>query len=145
MQTVQLHELPFQFLIKLLHWIGFSDVLIWKGRLFQTFGPYTFKVFSPKVTWFHSGVSRFSLYCSLINLLFSLTLKILFINSGFNLLFYIFHHTNSSTYLHSFLLFLLFPVNLHKILSNHSRSALFWRLSTLFRDLAVGNIQARRQ
>ena len=148
MQTVQLHELPFQFLVKLLHWIGFSDVLIWKGRLFQT-GPYTFKVFPPKVTWFHSGVSRFSLYCSLINLLFSLTLKILFINSGFSLfILLIFQHTNFSTYLHSFLLFLLFLINLHKILSNHCikiEALFFWRLSILFRDLAVENIQARRQ
>ena len=82
---MQLHELPFQFFIKLLNWIRFSDVLIWKGRLFQTFDPYTFKLFAPKVTWFHSGVSRFNLYCSLTNLLFSLTLKILFINSGYSL------------------------------------------------------------
>ena len=120
MQTVQLHEFPFQFLIKLLNWIRFLDVLIWKGRLFQTFGPYTFKLFAPKVTWFHLGVSRFNLYCSLTNLLFSLTLKILFINSGFSLfIVLIFQHTNFSTYLHSFLLFLLFLINLHKILSNH--------------------------
>ena len=81
---MQLHEFPFQFLIKLLNWIRFLDVLIWKGRLFQTFGPYTFKLFAPKVTWFHLGVSRFNLYCSLTNLLFSLTLKILFKNSGFS-------------------------------------------------------------
>ena len=46
--------------------------------------PYTFKPFAPKVTWFHLGVSRFNLYCSLTNLLFSLTLKILFKNSGFS-------------------------------------------------------------
>ena len=70
MQTVQLHELPLTCLIKLLNWIRFSDFLIWKGRLFQTFGPYTFKLFAPKVTWFHSGVSRFNLYCSLTNPLF---------------------------------------------------------------------------
>ena len=120
MQTVQLHEFPFQFLIKLLNWIRFSNVLIWKGGLFQTFGLYTFKLFAPKVTWFHSGVTRFNLYCSLTNLLFSLTLKILFINSGFSLfIVLIFQHTNFSTYLHSFLLFLLFLINLHKILSNH--------------------------
>ena len=149
MQTVQLHEFPFQFLIKLLNWIRFLDVLIWKGRLFQTFGPYTFKLFAPKVTWFHLGVSRFNLYCSLTNLLFSLTLKILFINSGFSLfIVLIFQHTNFSTYLHSFLLFLLFLINLHKILSNHCikiEALFFWRLSILFRDLAVENIQARRQ
>ena len=73
------------FFIKLLNWIRFSDVLMWKERLFQTFDRYTFKLFAPKVTWFHSRDSRFNLYCSLTNLLFSVTLRILFINSGFSL------------------------------------------------------------
>ena len=122
MQTVQLHELPFQFLIKLLNWIRFADVLIWKGRLFQTFGPYTYKPFAPKVTCFHSGVSRFNLYCSFTNLLFSLNLKMLFIKTGFSLFvaLYISAHKflNLFTLIFTFLA-LLFLINHHKILSNH--------------------------
>ena len=120
MQTVQLHKSPFQFLIKILNWFRFSDVLIWKERLFRTFGLYTFKLFAPKVTWFHSEVSRFNLYCSLTNL-YSLwpqrycskTLDLAY------LLFYIFQYTNFLNHLHSFLLFLFFLINLHKVLSNH--------------------------
>ena len=76
-----------------------------------------FQTFSPKVTWFHSGVSKFNLYCSLLNRLLSLTLKMKTLYLGY-LLFYKFQHTNFSTYLHSFLHFLLFLINLHKILSN---------------------------
>ena len=36
---MQLHETPFQFLIKLLKALGFSAVLILIGRLFQISGP----------------------------------------------------------------------------------------------------------
>ena len=77
-----------------------------------------FQIFVPKVTWFHSGVSRVNLYCSFTNFLFSLTSKILFINSGFNyLLFHIFQYTNSHLFTLIFT-FLLFLINLRKILSD---------------------------
>ena len=109
-QTVQLHKLSFEFSIELLHIFRFSDDLIWKGRLFQISGLCTFKPFATKVTWFHWGVSRLNFYCSLTNIEFSLTLNILFINSGFSLLIasYIFQHAKSSTYIHSFWPSLLF-------------------------------------
>ena len=113
MQTVQLHELPFQFLIKLLDWIRFSDVLIWRGRLFQTFSPCTFKLSTPKVTWFHSGVSRFNFVPLLIFILFDLKYVV------HKLWIYIFQQASRSSYLHSFLPLLLFLIKLHKMLSNH--------------------------
>ena len=120
MQTMQLQELPFQFFIKLLNWNRFSDILIWKGSLFQTFDPYPFKLFTSEIFWFHSGVSRFNLYCSLTNLLFSLTLKILFINSGLSL--FIVLYISQYNFLNLFTLIFTFPlflINLQKILSNH--------------------------
>ena len=89
------------------NWIRFSDVLLWKGRLFQTFDPYIFNLFFPKVTWFHSGVSRFNLYCSLTNLLFCLTLRILFVNSGFSL--FIVLYISTHKFLNLFTLIFTFP------------------------------------
>ena len=95
-----------------------------KRKASQIFGPCTFKLFAPKVTWYHSGVSQFNLFCSLTNLLFSFNLKILFMNSRFSLfiVLYIYcfiHHIKFSTYIHSFSPSLLFLINLHKILSNY--------------------------
>ena len=78
------------------------------------------QTFCPKITWFHSGVSRFNLYCFVTILLLSLILKILFIDSGLTyLLLHIFQHVIFSNYLHSFLPFLVFLINPHDILSNH--------------------------
>ena len=119
MQTVQHHELPFQLFIKLLNIISFPDDLIWKWRLFQILSPFTFKRFAPKVIWFHSGVSRFNLYCYLTNLLFSLILQIIFLNSRFNLLFYIYQRTKFPTHIHSLSPSLPFLINHHNILSNY--------------------------
>ena len=68
---------------------------------FQTFCPRFLPNF---LTWFHSGVSRFNfkfldLYCYLTNLLFSLTLKILFITSGFSLFIVLYISTHKFLYL----------------------------------------------
>ena len=112
-----------------------------------------FQTFSAKITCFHYETSKFNLYYSptiilpyyfpTIILLFSLTLKILFINSGFNLVVVLCILVHKILKLYTLLSpFLLFLINLHKILSNHcikikalyfenfqfcSRSSILWR------------------
>ena len=132
--------------IVLLNQFRFSDGLIWKGRLLKIFGPYTFKFFTPKVSWFRSGVSRFTLYCSVINVLFSLTLKILFINSRFRDFFVLYILIHKILDLYTLILgYFAFLINLHEILSKYciKIETLFWRHSILFRDLAVENMLTR--
>ena len=59
LQLLQLHDIPFHFLISFLKTTKFSDVLMCEGRLFHIDGPKTFKLFVPKVLWFTLNVFRF--------------------------------------------------------------------------------------
>ena len=56
------HETPSQFLIIVLNTSKFAGFFLRHRRVFQIFGLQTLRLFAPKVTWFHLGISRLSLY-----------------------------------------------------------------------------------
>ena len=64
MHARQLHKTLSQFLITVLNTSKLA-FFIWYSKEFKIFGPKALRLFAPKVTWFHLGVSRLSLYLSL--------------------------------------------------------------------------------
>ena len=82
-QTMQLRETPFHFLIKLLKALRFSAVLILTGRAFQIFVPWNLRLVVPKVTWFLLGIFKFILYLSRVTRFWPIFSSISFMKLGF--------------------------------------------------------------
>ena len=62
LQALHSQTAPFQIFIKFLNTFRFSDDLMCNGNEFHIFGPKLLKLFSPYLTWFILGTSRFNLY-----------------------------------------------------------------------------------
>ena len=60
-----MHEqtVPFQFFIRVLKMVKFSEDFIWCGKEFQTFGPRYLKPFVPYLTWFRLSLEFIDSAC----------------------------------------------------------------------------------
>ena len=67
--VLQLHLVPFEYLIITLNESNFSKDFIWWGELFQTFNPKTPNFLVPKVTWKCFRILKLNLYFSSTSLL----------------------------------------------------------------------------
>ena len=83
MQTMQLHETPFQLFIKFLKALRFSAVLILTGRVFQIFGLQNLRLLGTNATWFLLEILKFNLHMSQVTRFLSFFSNISFMKLGF--------------------------------------------------------------